>query len=111
VLSGSGFVGAFAGGQLLQVLVISVLFGFALLALKPERRSVIEDGLSRVSECFFEFINLIMKFAPLGAFGSVAYAVNKSPPFRSPPLLPPIPPPFSFPEKTKNQHIVSQTLD
>lgn len=74
------FVGAFAGGQLLQVLVISVLFGFALLALKPERRSVIEDGLSRVSECFFEFINLIMKFAPLGAFGSVAYAVGSNGP-------------------------------
>jgi aerobic C4-dicarboxylate transport protein len=72
------FVGAFAGGQLLQVLVISVLFGFALLALREERRAVIEDGLSRVSECFFEFINLIMKFAPLGAFGSVAYAVGSN---------------------------------
>ncbi len=56
-------------------MVISELFGFALFALKPERRSVIEDGLGRSSECFFEFINLIMKFAPLGAFGSVAYAV------------------------------------
>lgn len=72
------FVGAFAGGQLLQVLVIAVLFGFALLALKHERREVIEDGLNRVSECFFEFINLIMKFAPLGAFGSVAYAVGSN---------------------------------
>ncbi|WP_426112953.1 cation:dicarboxylate symporter family transporter [Pseudomonas sp. DSP3-2-2] len=72
------FVGAFSGGQLLQVLVISVLFGFALLALKPERRAVIEEGLSRISECFFEFINLIMKFAPLGAFGSVAYAVGSN---------------------------------
>ncbi|AIR87787.1 cation:dicarboxylate symporter family transporter [Pseudomonas cremoricolorata] len=72
------FVGAFAGGQLLQVLVIAVLFGFALLALKHERRQVIEDGLNRVSECFFEFINLIMKFAPLGAFGSVAYAVGSN---------------------------------
>lgn len=72
------FVGAFAGGQLLQVLVISVLFGFALLALKAERRAVVEDGLNRVSECFFEFINLIMKLAPLGAFGSVAYAVGSN---------------------------------
>ncbi|CDH79546.1 C4-dicarboxylate transporter DctA [Pseudomonas aeruginosa] len=72
------FVGAFAGGQLLQVLVISVLFGFALLALKEDRRAAIEDGLNRVSECFFEFINLIMKFAPLGAFGSVAYAVGSN---------------------------------
>ncbi|MGE7991518.1 cation:dicarboxylate symporter family transporter [Pseudomonas sp. NPDC089554] len=72
------FVGAFAGGQLLQVLVIAVLFGFALLVLKQERREVVEDGLNRVSECFFEFINLIMKFAPLGAFGSVAYAVGSN---------------------------------
>jgi len=72
------FVGAFAGGQLLQVLVIAILFGFALLALKHERREVVEDGLNRVSECFFEFINLIMKFAPLGAFGSVAYAVGSN---------------------------------
>lgn len=72
------FIGAFASGQLLQVLVISVLFGFALLALKAEKREVIEDGLNRVSECFFEFINLIMKFAPLGAFGSVAYAVGSN---------------------------------
>lgn len=56
----------------------SVLFGFALLALKPERRCVTKDGLSRFSECFFEFTNLIMKFAPLGAFGSVAYAVGSN---------------------------------
>lgn len=72
------FVGAFSGGQMLQVLVISVVFGFALLALKPERRHFIEDGLHRISECFFEFINLIMKLAPLGAFGSVAYAVGSN---------------------------------
>ena len=58
--------------------MIAVLFGFALLALKHERREVIENGLNRVSECFFEFINLIMKFAPLGAFGSVAYAVGSN---------------------------------
>lgn len=72
------FIGAFTSGQLLQVLVVAVLFGFALLALKPERRAVIEDGLNRISEAFFEFINLIMKFAPIGAFGSVAYAVGSN---------------------------------
>ncbi|MCA1179504.1 MULTISPECIES: cation:dicarboxylate symporter family transporter [unclassified Pantoea] len=72
------FVGAFAGGQLLQVLVISIIFGFALLALNHEKRSVIETGMSRISECFFEFINLIMRLAPLGAFGSVAYAVGSN---------------------------------
>ncbi|EKL1160758.1 C4-dicarboxylate transporter DctA [Klebsiella pneumoniae] len=72
------FIGAFAGGQLLQVLVISIIFGFALLALSQERRTVIESGMSRISECFFEFINLIMRLAPLGAFGSVAYAVGSN---------------------------------
>lgn len=72
------FIGAFAGGQLLQVLIIAVLFGFGLLALKQERRVVIEDGINRISECFFEFINLIMRLAPLGAFGSVAYAVGSN---------------------------------
>lgn len=72
------FIGAFAGGQLLQVLVISIIFGFALLALTQDKRSVIESGMSRISECFFEFINLIMRLAPLGAFGSVAYAVGSN---------------------------------
>ncbi|WP_437615716.1 C4-dicarboxylate transporter DctA [Erwinia sp. V71] len=72
------FIGAFAGGQLLQVLVISVIFGFALLALNHDKRLVIENGMNRVSECFFEFINLIMRLAPLGAFGSVAYAVGSN---------------------------------
>ncbi|KHE00964.1 sodium:dicarboxylate symporter [Pantoea stewartii] len=72
------FIGAFAGGQLLQVLVISVIFGFALLALTQEKRSAIENGMNRISECFFEFINLIMRLAPLGALGSVAYAVGSN---------------------------------
>ncbi|PAW33603.1 dicarboxylate/amino acid:cation symporter [Pantoea vagans] len=72
------FIGAFAGGQLLQVLVISIIFGFALLALKQDKRTVIENGMNRISECFFEFINLIMRLAPLGAFGSVAYAVGSN---------------------------------
>ncbi|MCD9672778.1 MULTISPECIES: cation:dicarboxylate symporter family transporter [Klebsiella] len=72
------FIGAFAGGQLLQVLVISIIFGFALLALRHDKRSVIENGMNRISECFFEFINLIMRLAPLGAFGSVAYAVGSN---------------------------------
>lgn len=72
------FIGAFAGGQLLQVLVISVIFGFALLALTQEKRSAIEHGMNRISECFFEFINLIMRLAPLGALGSVAYAVGSN---------------------------------
>ena len=72
------FIGAFTGGQLLQVLVIAIIFGFALLALTHEKRVVIENGMNRISECFFEFINLIMRLAPLGAFGAVAYSVGSN---------------------------------
>lgn len=70
------FVGAFARGELLQVLVIALLFGFGLMALFPEKRHPIEKGLSTISTAFFEFIHIIMLLAPIGTFGAVAYAVG-----------------------------------
>ncbi|WP_320203211.1 cation:dicarboxylate symporter family transporter [Agrobacterium rosae] len=70
------FMGAFAKGELLQVLVIAIIFGAALLSLKPEKRAPIESGLATISTAFFQFIHLIMKLAPIGTFGAVAYAVG-----------------------------------
>ncbi|BCH62469.1 C4-dicarboxylate transport protein (plasmid) [Agrobacterium vitis] len=70
------FMGAFAKGELLQVLVIAIIFGAALLSLKPAKRTPIENGLTTISTAFFEFIHLIMKLAPFGTFGAVAYAVG-----------------------------------
>jgi aerobic C4-dicarboxylate transport protein len=70
------FVGAFAKGELLQVLIIAIIFGAALLSLKPAKRAPIESGLATISTAFFEFIHLIMKLAPIGTFGAVAYAVG-----------------------------------
>ncbi|ALN75546.1 cation:dicarboxylate symporter family transporter [Aureimonas sp. AU20] len=70
------FFGAFARGELLQVLVIAIIFGAALLSLKPDKRAPIERGLATISTAFFEFIHLIMKLAPIGTFGAVAYAVG-----------------------------------
>ena len=70
------FIGAFANGELLQVLVISLFFGFGLMLLKPEKRAPIEGGLNTISTAFFEFIHVIMKLAPIGTFGAVAYAVG-----------------------------------
>ncbi|GGF26964.1 C4-dicarboxylate transport protein [Aliidongia dinghuensis] len=70
------FIGAFARGELLQVLVISLLFGFGLMALKPEKRAPIERGINTISTALFEFIHVIMKLAPIGTFGAVAYAVG-----------------------------------
>lgn len=72
------FVGAFANGSLLQVLVISIGFGAAVLMLNTEQRASIEHGLARLSEVFFKFVDVIMKFAPLGAFGSIAFAIGSS---------------------------------
>ena len=72
------FLGAFARGELLQVLVIALIFGFGLMALSPERRAPIESGLNTISTAFFEFIHIIMALAPIGTFGAVAYAVGSN---------------------------------
>ncbi|MDB5774496.1 MAG: sodium:dicarboxylate symporter [Herbaspirillum sp.] len=72
------FVGAFAEGALLQILVIAILFGAAVLALKPEQRKGVEAALNGMSDCFFKLTDLVMKFAPLGAFGSIAFAIGYS---------------------------------
>jgi aerobic C4-dicarboxylate transport protein len=72
------FIGAFARGELLQVLVIALIFGAALLHLKESKRLPIERGLNAISDVFFEFIHLIMWVAPIGTFGAVAFAVGSS---------------------------------
>ncbi|APT60398.1 sodium:dicarboxylate symporter (plasmid) [Roseomonas gilardii] len=72
------FVGAFARGELLQVLVVAIIFGAALLRMKSEKREPVERGLNRISDVLFEFIHIIMMLAPIGTFGAVAYAVGSS---------------------------------
>jgi aerobic C4-dicarboxylate transport protein len=72
------FIGAFAKGELLQVLVIALIFGAGLLHLKADKRAPIERGLNTISDAFFEFIHIIMWFAPLDTFGAVAFAVGSS---------------------------------
>jgi aerobic C4-dicarboxylate transport protein len=72
------FIGAFARGELLQVLVIALIFGFGLMALSPDKRAPIENGLNTMSTAFFEFIHIIMALAPIGTFGAVAYAVGSN---------------------------------
>jgi aerobic C4-dicarboxylate transport protein len=69
-------VGAFADGNILQVLLISILFGFALMVLGERGRSVrvLVDDLGHA---FFGVIAVIMKAAPVGAFGAMAYTIGK----------------------------------
>ncbi|MBL8680615.1 MAG: C4-dicarboxylate transporter DctA [Myxococcales bacterium] len=70
------FVGALANGEILQVLVLAILFGTALASLK-ERGKPMVDWLERASETLFAMVAIVMKFAPVGAFGAMAYTVGK----------------------------------
>ena len=72
------FVGAFAKGELLQVVVLAVMVGIGILAIPDARREKINGGLDYISEVLFSFINLVMKLAPIGTFGAVAYSVGSS---------------------------------
>jgi aerobic C4-dicarboxylate transport protein len=70
------FVGAFAGGDLLQVLVIAILTGFACTRMGEfgARTAGVLDDLAHV---FFGVIGVIVRLAPIGAFGAMAYTLGK----------------------------------
>ncbi len=70
------FVGAFANGDVLPVLFVSVLFAFGLLSLGPAARPLV-DGIETLSRIFFRMIAWIMVVAPIGAFGAIGFAVGK----------------------------------
>jgi aerobic C4-dicarboxylate transport protein len=69
-------VGAFAKGDVLQVLLFSVLFGFALMALGERGKSLVAL-IDDLAHGVFGVINLVMKAAPAGAFGAMAFTVGK----------------------------------
>ena len=71
-------LGAFAKGDILQVLVIALLFGGALLMLAPARRAPIEKALEVFSPAMYQFTNIVMRLAPVGAFGAMAYTVGSN---------------------------------
>jgi aerobic C4-dicarboxylate transport protein len=69
-------VGAFATGELLQVLFFSVLFGLALLHL-GERGRFLVDVIDQFSHALFGIIGIIMRAAPIGAFGAMAFTIGR----------------------------------
>ncbi|ATA25820.1 C4-dicarboxylate transporter DctA [Brenneria goodwinii] len=69
-------VGAFASGNILQVLLFAVMFGFALHRL-GEKGKMIFDVIESFSKVIFGIINMIMRLAPLGAFGAMAFTIGK----------------------------------
>ena len=69
-------VDAFAKGEILQVLLFSVLFGFALHKFGG-RGTPVFDFIEKVSHVLFSIVGVIMKLAPLGAFGAMAFTIGK----------------------------------
>lgn len=69
-------VGAFAEGAILQVLFFSILFGISL-AIIGDRAQPVITVLESASEAFFKLVHILMKAAPIGAFGAFAFTIGK----------------------------------
>jgi aerobic C4-dicarboxylate transport protein len=70
------FVDAFAKGEILQVLLIAVLFGFALHKFGG-RGTMVFDFIEKFAHVLFGIVGYIMKVAPIGAFGAMAFTIGK----------------------------------
>ena len=69
-------VDAFAKGDILQVLLVAILFGFALSVAGPRCKPLL-DFLDLVTDAVFGVVKILMRFAPIGAFGALAFTIGK----------------------------------
>jgi aerobic C4-dicarboxylate transport protein len=69
-------VDAFAKGDILQVLLVSLLFGFALSMAGPRCKPLL-DFLEGLTQVVFRVVGILMRFAPIGAFGAMAFTIGK----------------------------------
>ena len=69
-------VDAFSKGDILQVLLVSVLFGFALSAAGSRSKPLL-DFLNAMTDVVFGIVRILMRFAPIGAFGALAFTIGK----------------------------------
>ncbi len=69
-------VDAFAKGNILQVLLVAILFGFALAIVGPKCKPVVEL-FEALTHAVFGVINILMKLAPIGAFGAMAFTIGR----------------------------------
>ena len=69
-------VDAFAKGDILEVLLVALLFGFALSAVGPRCKPLV-DVFDALTHAVFGVVNILMRFAPIGAFGAMAFTVGK----------------------------------
>jgi len=72
----STVVDAFAKGEILQVLLFSLLFGFALSSAGEAGRPVV-SFIDKVAHALFIVVGFIMRLAPIGAFGAMAFTIGK----------------------------------
>ena len=70
------FVSAFTDGDVLQVLLVALLFGVALTQVGPVGKPV-ADALHLLADIFFRIVRIVSKVAPLAAFGAMAFTVGK----------------------------------
>lgn len=70
------FVSAFTSGEILQVLLVAILFGSALSLMKEQRNHLVHL-IDAASHAFMKIVGIIMKLAPLAAFGAMAFTVGK----------------------------------
>jgi len=70
------FIDAFAKGDILQVLLVAILFGFSL-SLMGERGRPVTKMIEDFSHAVFGVVNIVMKAAPIGAFGAMAFTIGK----------------------------------
>lgn len=68
-------VDAFARGDILQVVLVAILFGFALSAMGRRCKPLLEV-FEALTQAVFGVINILMKFAPIGAFGAMAFTIG-----------------------------------
>ncbi|WP_426956130.1 C4-dicarboxylate transporter DctA [Muricoccus radiodurans] len=70
------FVGAFATGDLLQVLFLAVLTGFSINALPDRLREPVTHAMDAAGAVFFGIVAIVVKAAPVGAFGAMAFTIG-----------------------------------
>ncbi len=71
----SSFLGAFVYGELLQVLLVAILVAIAIASMGEQGRPILK-GIEQMGSLFFAVMNIVVKAAPIGAFGAIGYTVG-----------------------------------
>jgi aerobic C4-dicarboxylate transport protein len=71
------FVSAFATGDILQVLLLAILAGFGMAAIARTGGEALAEGLEKVGAVFFAIIGIVVRAAPIGAFGAMAFTIGQ----------------------------------